>query len=132
MTQHIDVTADPDEIVQAEEHEDARPVTVNVSGPVQTRELPSRQPGYKTDQGVTATAPVKVLPFEARRKSAVIIAISQDIWIGASQASVLSGAAGAMRWPAVVPYVVDHMEEVWVAAVSGTTDVGCESRFWSQ
>ena len=130
---NIEITSDPEEIVQAEGYsDDSRPIDVVVCGPVQTRELPSRTPGYKTDPGVTASVAVKVLPFEARRKSAILIAISQDIYIGASQAAAQSGAAGAMRWPAMVPYVCDHMEEVWVCSVTGTTDVGCESRFWSE
>lgn len=129
---NVDVTVDPEDVVQDEEHGAGQPVAVAVAGPVQTRELPSRTPGYKTDQAVGTTVAVKVLPFEPRRKSALLVAISQDVWIGASQASAQSGAAGAMRWPALVPYVVDHMDEVWVCAVTGTTDVGSESRFWSE
>ncbi|MFJ6530882.1 hypothetical protein ACIQMZ_37250 [Streptomyces longwoodensis] len=129
---NIETTPEPDDVVQAEYIEATRPVDVVVRGPVQTRELPAKGAGYKTDQAVGTSVAVKVLPLEPRRKSAIIIPVSQDVWISASQAGAQSGAAGAMRWPAAVPYVVDHMEEVWVCAVTGTTDVGSESRMWSE
>lgn len=126
----VDITPDPQEIVQAEDY--GHPVDVSVCGPVQTRELPARPGGYKTDQNVTTSVAVKILPMEPRRKSAVLISTSQDIYISGSQAGAQAGAAGAMRWPAVVPYTVEHLGEVWVCAVTGTTDVGSESRLWSE
>lgn len=130
----MNITPDPEEIVQAEDpHEDMRPVAVSVSGPVQTREVPAAgYPGYKTESGVTSTLGVKALAMEPRRKYATITAMSQDIWISSSQAGAQAGVGGAMRWPAVVPYVVNHMHEVWVCAVTGTTDVSVETVNWSE
>lgn len=131
---NLDLTPDPDEIVQAEEpYDPARPIGVTVCGPVQTRELPAlAPPGYKTDQAIGTALGVKVLPMDPRRKQATIIAQSQDIWISSSQAGAQSGASGAMRIPAVLPYVITHAHEVWVCAVSSTTDVSAESIYWSE
>ena len=129
----IDLTPEPEEIVQAEEDDySLRPLPMYVCGPVGTRELPGRVPGYKTEQGVGTTVGVKLLPMEPRRKSATIMAIDQDIWISSSQAGAQVGAAGAFRVSAVVPFVIDHMEEVWACAVTGTTDISVASTFWSE
>lgn len=129
----IDITPDPDEIVQAEEQPyDTRPVAVSVCGPAEVRQLPAAgTPGYKTDS-VGAAVAVKLLSLEPRRQHATLIAQTGDIWISSSQAGAQSGAAGAMRIPAVVPFVVSHTHEVWACAVDGTTDVGVESVYWSQ
>lgn len=129
---NIEVTSDPEEIVQAEEDTSAAPVTVAVCGPVETRELPARQVGYKTEQSVGAAVAVRLLPFEPRRKGALICATAQDIWLSGTQAGAMAGAAGAIRVPAVVPWAVDHLEEVWACAVTGTTDIGVQSSYWSE
>jgi len=130
----VNITPEPEEIVQAEEpYDPTRPINVAVCGPVQTREVPAAgYPGYKTESGVTATFGVKALALEPRRKYATITALTQDIWISSSQAGAQAGAGGAMRWPAVVPYVVQHMHEVWVCSVTGTTDVSVETVNWSE
>jgi hypothetical protein len=130
---NIDLTPDPDEIVQAEEtYAPGPPVNVTVCGPAQVRELPAVRAGYKTEQAVTSTLAVKLLPFEPRRKAAYILALSQDIYISSSQGGAQSGASGAMRIPALVPWYIGHLDEVWVAAVTGTTDVGAQSDYWSE
>lgn len=130
---NIDTTPDPDEIVQAEEHYDpTRPINVLVCGPVATRELPAKAPGYKTEQGVGATVALKLLPFEPRRKAGLVMAISQDVWLSSSQAGAMAAAAGAIRIPALVPWPIDHMEEVWAMAVAGTTDISVQSSYWSE
>jgi hypothetical protein len=130
-------TPHPDEIVQDEEQHYVNaapaPVATCVVGPVNTRELPAAgYPGYKTESGVTSTLGVRVLSMEPRRQGALIVALSQDIWISSSQAGAQAGAGGAMRWPALVPYVVRHMHEVWVCAVASTTDVSVETVNWSE
>lgn len=128
---NVDITPDPDEIVQDEPH--GGPIEVQVCGPVQTREVPAAAyPGYQTLSSVTATLGVRALALEPRRKYATITGLTQDIWISASQAGAQAGAGGAMRWPAVVPYVVGHMHEVWVCSVSSTTDVSVETVNWSE
>lgn len=131
---NLDLTPDPDQIVQAEEpYDPARPINVTVCGPVQTRELPAMAPpGYKTDQDIGTSLGVKILPMDPRRKYATIIAQDQDLWISSSQAGAQAGAAGSMRIPAVVPYVIGHIHEVWACAVESTTDVSTESVYWSE
>lgn len=131
---NIDVTPDPDEIVQAEEDDySVRPVGVTVCGPVQTREVPaSGHPGYQTASAVGTAVGVRLLALEPRRKYATLIALDEDVWISTSQAGAQAGAGGAMRIPAVVPYVIGHMHEVWACAVTGTTDISIETVNWSE
>lgn len=131
---NVDNVADPGEIVQAEEQPyETKPVQVTVCGPVQTREAPAiAPPGYMTAQAVGTAVGVRALAMEPRRKYATITGISQDLWISGSQAGAQSGASGAMRWPAVVPYVVGHAHEVWVCSVAATTDVSIETVNWSE
>lgn len=131
---NIDITPDPAAVVQAEEDYDpARPINVTVCGPVQTREAPGiAAPGYKTDQAIGTALGIKILPMDPRRKQATIIPLSQDLWISTSQAGAQAGAAGAMRIPAVIPYVITHAHEVWACAVASTTDVSSESVYWSE
>lgn len=130
----MNITPDPEEIVQAEEDYDpTRPINVTVCGPVQTRALPAiGRPGYRTESNVTATIGVKLLAMEPRRQSAVIIAQTQDIWISGSQAGAQAGASGAFKVPAVVPFVVDDIYAVWACAVSGTTDISVKTTNWSE
>lgn len=130
----MNITPDPEDIVQAEEEAyDTKPVAVSVCGPVETREVPAAgYPGYFTASAVGATVGVRLLGMEPRRKHATLIAQDQDIWISSSQAGAQSGAGGAMRIPAVVPYVIDHLHEVWACAVTGTTDVSVATVNWSQ
>lgn len=129
---NVDVTPDPEEIVQNEAPYGGLPVDVKVCAPVQTRELPAlAPPGYFTAQGVGTAVGVRLLSMEPRRKYATIIAQDQDLWVSSSQAGAQAGASGAMRVPAVVPFVIDHVHEVWVCAVSGTTDVSVATVNWS-
>lgn len=130
----IDITPDPDEIVQAEaETYDTRPIAVSICGPTEVRELPAQgYPGYQTLMGVGTAVGRRVLALEPRRQYAVLIAYDQDIYVSTTQAGAQAGAAGAMRWPALVPLTIRHTHELWVCAVQGTTDVGVESVYWSQ
>lgn len=129
----IDLTPDTEEIVQAEDCGcELSTVPVDIKGPVQTRELPAIRAGYKTDQGVTALVGVRLLPFEPRRKSALIMASDQDIWISSSQAGAQSGASGAFRVAVNVAFPIDHMDEVWACTITGTSDISVMSSFWSE
>lgn len=130
----MNITPDPDEIVQTEPPEDALiPVRVQVCGPTEVRELPaSGYPGYRTETGVGTAVAVRLLAMEPRRKYATLIAQSQDIWLSTSQAGAQAGASGAMRIPAVVPFVIGHLHEVWACAVTGTTDISVETVQWSE
>lgn len=128
----IDSTASPEEIAQAEEVPfDARPVAVAVAGPVEVRELPAPLVGYQTVPAVGTAVGVRLVPFEPRRKGGYLLALSQDIWISTSQAGAQMGASSAARWPAMVPYPITHLEEIWACAVTGTTDISIQCDYWS-
>lgn len=130
---NISTDADPSDIVQEEPpHDPTRPINVSVVGPTEVRELPAVRAGYRTEQNVTAAIAVKLLPFEPRRKSAVLIALTQDMFISGSQAGAMSGASGALRVPALVPWVISNLDEVWACSVTGTTDIGVQAEYWSE
>lgn len=129
----MDLNADPEDIVQAEEpYDPTRPINVAVCGQVETRELPAVRAGYRTEVGVGTAVGVKVLAFEPRRKSAVLIAQSQDVYVGISQAGVQAGTSGSARLPALVPFVVTHLDEVWVCSVASTTDISILAEYWTE
>lgn len=129
----MEMHADAEDIVQAEEpYDPSRPINVTVCGPTEVRELPAVRAGYRTEQGVGTAVAVKLLTFEPRRKGAVILALSQDIYISGSQAGAQSGAAGGARIPAVVPFPVSHLDEVWACSVASTTDISVMAEYWSE
>lgn len=129
----MELNVDPEDIVQAEEpYDPARPINVTVCGPVETREVPAVRAGYRTEQSVTTTVAVKILAFEPRRKSAVLIAQGQDIWLAGSQAGAQVGASGAARIPALLPFVIGHLDEVWACSVTGTTDIAVLAEYWTE
>lgn len=124
-------TPTPGEIIQHEPPSADHPVPTYICGPVDTRELPAAGPaGYRTETAVGVEVGVKLLATEPRRKSATILATG-DVWLASTQAGAQAGAAGAMRWPAGLPKTIEHMHEVWVCAVTGTTDVSVETVKWS-
>lgn len=130
---NVDYTPDPETIAQAEEdYSPPSPVGVVVCGPVQTREVPAAgYPGYRTES-VGPTVGVRLLALEPRRKYAVVTCLTSDLWISSSQAGAQMGAGGAKRIPAMVPYPINHLHELWACTVSGTHDVGVETVNWSE
>lgn len=129
----IDLIPEPDEIVQAEDCGcELTTIPVKVKQVVETREMPGIRAGYKTESDVSSTVAVRLLSLEPRRKSAVIMASDQDIWISSSQAGAQAGASSSFRISAVVPFTIDHMDEVWACAVTGTTDISVMSTIWSE
>lgn len=117
----------PGEILQQQDEpaELMPTLPVVVEGTARTQEVPARSgPCYTAEVGTTAE---KILGRDPRRKSATIIAISQDVRIGTTQASAQSGA----RIPAVVPFVLGAMDEYWAAAVTGTTDISIITEQWA-
>lgn len=113
-----EMAPDLNEVQQIEDPGGHR-VPVEVCGPVETRELPSKRFAART-VNVTAAAGVKLLSADPRRKFATIIARTQDILIGATQAQAqLNGA-----WiPGVVPFPITSLTEVWATSTGTPTDV---------
>lgn len=132
----MELTPDPDEIVQAEEMpaggDHIAPIGVTVLGPVQTREAPAIRGSYRTEVAVGTAVAVRLLTFEPRRKEAYLWPLSQDIYISGSQAGAQTGAAAGMRIPAMVPWRIGHLDEVWACAVTATTDISVQSDYWSE
>jgi hypothetical protein len=129
----VNITPDPEEIVQAEEpYDPSRPINVSVCGPTQVRELPAAgYPGYKTES-VTSAVGVRLLSLEPRRKYATILPIGGDIWISSSQAGAQAGPGGAMRLPASVAHRIGHIHELWACADSAPVSVSIETVNWSE
>ncbi len=135
MIMDIDLTPEPDEVVQSETVYIAsgdRPVSVKVCNPVQVRELPAVRVAYQTISAVGTTVGVRLLPFEPRRKSAVIMATDQDVWISSSQSGAQVGASGSAKIPVNVALTIDHLEDVWVCSVTSTTDISVITAYWSE
>lgn len=129
----LDVTPEPEDIVQAEEKDyNAAPIAVSMCGPVQTRELPAVRGGYGTVTAVGTAVGVRLLPFEPRRKNAVIMAVDADIWVSSTQSGAQFGAGGSAKVTANVPFTIDNMEEVWACSTSGTTDISVITNYWSE
>lgn len=101
-------------------------VPVSVEGPVQVRELPALAGGWGTVAATTSSS--RLLSADPRRKTAVIWSDTTNIYLASSQ----SGArAGGFTWLANVPLVISACDEVWVAAVTGTTTVHVYSEVWA-
>ena len=128
----IDLTPDPEEIVQAEGPDVVPPILVEHAGPVGTRELPGIRGNYRTESGITNVVGVRLLALEPRRKSATLTAVDQDIWIAASQAAAQVGGSSAYYVPKGVRFHVDHMGEVWAIAATATTAVSVATTPWSE
>lgn len=126
---HID-TADmePDlNAVQQVEDYDSHIIPVKICEPAETRELPSKRIAMRT-VAVSTTAGAKLLSADPRRKFATIIAKTQDIKIGATQAQAqLNGA-----WiPGVVPFQVSSVSELWAVGDGASTDVSVIEEYWA-
>lgn len=129
----MEMHADAEDVVQAEEvYDPTRPINVTVCGPTEVRELPAVRSGYRTETGAGTAVGVRLLGFEPKRKGAVIIALTQDIYISNSQAGAQSAGSGAARIPALVPFPVSHLDEVWACAVSGATDISVITEYWTE
>lgn len=109
------------EVLQAETGFPDDAIPVEVVAPVQVQEAPSISGGMFTRS--IDTVGRRILPTEARRKTATIMPLSADVRFGTTQAEAANGGAGVV-WPGNVPYVYGASSELWVAAVTGTVSVG--------
>ena len=116
---------EPGDVLQ-EENVYSRAIPVCVDEPVRTHELPARAGACYTAGGV-GTNGQKILGRDPRRKAATIIGLTQDILIGTTQANARAGA----RIPAVVPFVINTIDEYWAASVTSTTDISVITEQWA-
>lgn len=129
MSSHVptpDMQADLDDVLQVEDV-DSHVIPVKVNEAVETRELPTKRIATRTVSVIQA-AGTKLLSADPRRKFATIIGKSQDIKLGANQAQAkLNGA-----WvPAVVPFVITSVSEVWAIGDGADTDVSVIEEYWA-
>jgi hypothetical protein len=117
---------DLDEVQQVQEDE-KYVIPVEVCGPIEARELPSKRVSARTVVVGTA-AGVKLLSTDPRRKFATIIARTQDILVGATQSQAqLSGA-----WvPGSLPFVVTSVAELWAIGDGAETNVSVIEEYWA-
>lgn len=124
---------DVHEVLQEETPEEltAIPVEVrSVDGPVRVQLLPDKGAATLT-RTVTATEAKRVLVADARRRSAVLVSIDQNILVAFSEAACQADSAMAV-WPKLVPLTVPATVEVWVKSATGTTAVSVQSFLWAQ
>jgi hypothetical protein len=129
MTTHVptpEMQPDLDDVLQVEDV-DTHVIPVKVGEPVETRELPSKRFSARTVPVGTA-AGSKLLANDPRRKFATIIAKTQDIRIGSTQAEAqLSGA-----WvPGIVPFLITSVAEIWAIGDGASTDVSVIEEYWA-
>lgn len=124
-----------DEVMQ-DETPDLPAVRVTVDTPVNVRELPSI--GAGAGVWLLDTSGSKVLAADPRRKLVTLVSRDQDIYLGPDQGSVdirtTQGGAGTPTgawWPAGVPIVVQHGDELWVSSVTSTTRLSVIPERWT-
>ncbi len=116
-------TPDLDELEQEEPQIPTVPVTVE--GAARVYRLPARRAVLSTD--TVKDNFVGIAAGTEKRNRLVLISIEQPIWIsrdGRTQGSI---------WPALVPYVVEHADGVFVkSATPGVeTRVGATAELWA-
>lgn len=124
-------TPDLDELQQDEED---RPIVVPVrlieaESPVRVQLLPSRH-GVSRSFTTSATdaEPTPLLGGDLRRRRATIVAIGADIYVGDRE---MVKSAQAARWPAGIPLVIEHTEQVYARAATTTATVSVISENWA-
>ncbi|MEH0582543.1 hypothetical protein QBA54_50805 [Streptomyces sp. B21-108] len=128
-----DLQPDTAEVLQEEpEYVMAVQGCVSVAGPVRTMELPSKGGGTRT-RTATDTKAVQLLQADKRRKSAVLMSLDQEMYVGFSQAAMQDTVSMA-AWPKAVPFYVPAAVDVYVqcAASGQSTRVSAISYLWAE
>ncbi len=119
----------PGDVLQEQHDQDAYntpAIPVCIDDPVRTQELPARSGAFYT-VGSVGTGDAKNLARDPRRKHATVIGLTEDILLGSTQANARQGA----RVPAVVPFVITAIDEVWAASAEATTDISVITEQWA-
>lgn len=121
IVRDIEVTPGLDELLQ--EAPQLATVPVRVDGAVLTQELPSRYVWTTTYAGVVTTFE-KIADATEKRKVIRLVSLDAAMW-------VKSGGQSGAVWPANVPCVLTHTQEILVRADTGTTRIGVIAEFWA-
>lgn len=113
--------------VMQDEHPALKSVPVTVEAPVTVHELPARGGGYRALE--LDTTAERILTADPRRKSAIILPVDGDIYIGDDQAQATGD--GRPRWTSGVPLPITHRDEVWASATTGTVEVTIVIEQWA-
>jgi len=112
-------------------------VPVAIEGHAHVRELPALGAGATVLTLDTNGA--RVLAADPKRKFVTLVSRDQDIYVGTRSAQVdirnTAGAAGTPSgawWPANVPLVIGHCDEIWVSSASSTTRLSVLPERWTR
>jgi hypothetical protein len=126
-----DDTPTIDEVQQADYPSVSPVVPVDVTNVVRVDVVPCRSGGISSVR-VGAVEPVKLLPGDPRRKSATVVSLDSDLFLGDFAGQVLPGVgASRARWPAGVPWVSERSDEVWALAAAAS-DVTVIIEHWAR
>lgn len=116
------------EDVQQDEAEGLR-VPVRIDGPVRVQVLPSRHGVSRSyASAATDTEPVPLSGGDLRRRRVTIMSIGATIYVGQKD-DVKSG--NAAQWPQNVPLVLEHTEQIYAKAATGTTVISVIAENWA-
>lgn len=125
---------DVGEVLQEEPQKyTAIPVCVeDVKGPVRVQVLP-RKGGSTRTRTVTDTKAVQVLDADARRASAVLMSIENDLLFAFSEAATQDTSTMSV-WPKLVPLPCSATVPVWIkcATAAQTTRVSITTELWAE
>lgn len=122
-------TPTEDDVLQADE-EPMSSVPVTVENVVRTDEMPTRSGGFYTIALSTSDAQ-QVLKRDTRRRSALLLTLNSDFYVGNMRGDVLNNS-GSARWPAGTPLVLTTADEVWCAAASNTDTMTVIVENWAR
>lgn len=107
-------------------------IPVTVDGPVMTEERASTFGGISTETAVASGASNarQILRPDPRRRKALVIALTQDMRVGASQAAAES--TGGV-WPKGTPLPLTSRSELWASCATAgqTTDITVIVERWA-
>jgi hypothetical protein len=119
---------DVDEVVQEEPTEThIQPVPVTIEGPVRVQELPSRV--ASTRSYILSTTPEQILGADPRRRRALLVGVTNIIWLGTTPNDVTGPYPFAL--PVGVPIVLEHQAPIYAASATGTATLSMVVENWA-
>lgn len=119
---------DAAEVFQREDEPGHPAVLVEHNGPLGVIDLPARVGVMVSYQLGVLTQPL--LGADPRRKSALIIAENDAIFVGTTAARVTDGSCS--KWPAGVPLPVTHIDALYARAAVAGTLISIISEQWTR
>lgn len=133
MADDADLQPEPNEVMQQEAPDALTVIPVcvaEVKAPVRTQQLP-RKGGSTRTKNIGATTAVQVARADHRCGQVEIMSIDQNIRVAYSEAACQADSSMSI-WPKLVPLTITATVDVWVKAVTGTTDVSVTTERWAE